>query len=217
MTQMMNGGARRDRRGRCGSAPFELDDARSSRAMDNVYRFEQATGKVVWQAAYAGGAYEFRLTPQRPGAVFVGAEERETITGADNTPREHVQTSYQGFKIEDGTPLWSRSVRFGKPMNRLIIPLERGLIVSEGDSDKGRIQLLAYDSGEGLWGSRGKGIEFAGRALDYAFAGTDLVLTSGYDSIWTNKDTEYLLHVLDPSLGAMRFPKPFTVKGRMLS
>ena len=36
-------------------------------------------------------------------------------------------------------------------MNRSIIPLERGLIVSDGDSDKGKLLLLDYDSGESVW------------------------------------------------------------------
>ena len=52
--------------------------------------------------------------------------------------------------------------------------------------------------------------------LDHSFAGTDLVLTSGYDSIWTNKDTAYLLYVLDTTTGSFKFEKPFEVKGRML-
>ena len=101
-------------------------------------------------------------------------------------------------------------------MNRSIIPLERGLVVSDGDSDKGKLLLLDYDTGESLWGNKGRGIEIAGQVLDHSFAGTDLVLTSGYDSIWTNKDTEYLLYVLDTTAGSFKFEKPFEVKGRML-
>jgi hypothetical protein len=102
-------------------------------------------------------------------------------------------------------------------MNPLIIPLEHGLIVSEGDNNKGRLQLLDYDTGAGLWGAKAKGIDVSGLVIDYAFAGTDLVLTTGYDSIWSNKDTEYLLYVLDTARGAFRFAKPFAVKGRMLA
>jgi len=218
MTKMMNAALVATGETPVRSAPFELDDGTFLLgAMNNLFRFDQATGNVLWKAEYAGDSYEFRLAAQRPGIVFVGSENHDTMSGADGTAREYVQTFYQGFDVDDGTPLWKRPTRFDKPMNRLIIPVEQGLIVSEGDSDKGRIQLLAYDTGEGQWGNRGRGIEFAGRALDYAFAGSDLVLTSGYDSIWTNKDTEYLLHVLDPNAGVMRFPKPFTVKGRMVS
>ena len=105
---------------------------------------------------------------------------------------------------------------FNHPMNRLIVPLERGLVVSEGDSNKGRLQLLDYTTGQGLWGSKGRGVEISGLVLDYAFAGSNLVVTTGYDSIWSTKATAYLLYVLDPAAGAFRFAKPFKVKGRML-
>jgi hypothetical protein len=101
-------------------------------------------------------------------------------------------------------------------MNRSIIVLDGGLVVSDGDRDKGKLQLIDYDTGESLWGNKGRGLEIAGQVVDYSFAGTDLVLTTGYDSIWTNKDTAYLLYVLDPAAGSFKFVKPFEVKGRML-
>jgi outer membrane protein assembly factor BamB len=199
------------------SAPLELGDGSFLLgAMGNVYRFEQATGKVLWKTPYAGGTFEFRLADARPDIVYVGAEEKQTMQGADQTAHEYVSTLYQGFHLADGKAAWKRPVKFNHPLNRLIIPTDRGLIVSDGDKGKGRLQLLAYDTGEGLWGSKGKGVDISGLVLDYSVAGSDLVLTTGYDSIWTNKDTEYLLYVLDPASGAFRFEKAFKVKGRML-
>jgi outer membrane protein assembly factor BamB len=200
------------------SEPFELDDGSFLLgAMGNVYRFDHASGKVLWKTAYAGGRFEFRRTEQRPGVVYVGAEEIQTVMGADQSQRDYATTSYQGFRLDDGSAVWKKPVRFNQPMNRLIIALDRGLIVSEGDKNKGRLQLLDYDTGTGLWGAKGKGLEVSGLVLDYAFAGTDLVLTTGYDSVWSNKDTEYLLYVLDTPAGAFRFAKPFAVRGRMLA
>jgi outer membrane protein assembly factor BamB len=200
------------------SEPFELEDGSFLLgAMGNVYRFEQSTGKVLWKTQYAGGRFEFRHTEQRPGVIYVGAEETQSVMGADQSQREYVTTQYQAFRLDDGGAVWKKPVKFNQPMNRLIIPLDRGLIVSEGDKNKGRLQLLDHETGAGLWGAKGKGIEVSGLVLDYAFAGADLVLTTGYDSVWTNKDTEYLLYVLDTTSGAFRFAKPFAVKGRMLS
>ncbi|HZL95063.1 MAG TPA: PQQ-binding-like beta-propeller repeat protein, partial [Vicinamibacterales bacterium] len=199
------------------SAPLELGDGTFILgAMGHVMRFDQASGQVLWKTRFAGGVFEFRQASERPDVVYVGAEETQRVVGADQTTRESKQTLYQGFRLSDGSPTWNKPVRFNKPMNRSIIPLDRGLIVSDGDRDKGKVHLLAYDTGESLWGNKGKGIEISGQVLDYSFAGTDLVLTSGYDSIWTNKDTEYLLYVLDTAAGRFRFERPFTVKGRML-
>jgi outer membrane protein assembly factor BamB len=199
------------------SEPLELGDGTFLLgAMGHVMRLDAATGDVRWKTPFAGGVFEFRQTDARPGIVYVGAEEVEQVMGADQTTQQRIQTHYQGFRVDDGSEAWKRPVRFGKPMNRSIIALERGLLVSDGDSDKGKLQLLDYDSGESLWGNKGRGIEVAGQVVDHSFAGTDLVLTTGYDSIWTNKDTAYLLYVLDTVSGRFRFPKPFEVKGRML-
>ena len=200
------------------SSPLELGDGTFLLgAMGHVMRLEAATGKVLWKTQFAGGTFEFRQTAARPDVVYVGAEEVQQTSSGEQATQQRIETNYQGFRLSDGGTLWRRAVRFQRPMNRSIIPLERGLVVSDGDSDKGKVQLLDYDTGEPLWGNKGRGIEIAGQVLDYSFAGTDLVLTSGYDSVWRpNSDTEYLLYVLDTTTGAFRFEKPFKVKGRML-
>jgi outer membrane protein assembly factor BamB len=199
------------------SEPLELGDGTFLLgAMGHVMRLDAATGDVRWKTPFAGGIFEFRETDARPGVVYIGAEEIEQTVGADQTTQQRIQTHYQGFRIEDGTAIWKRAVNFSKPMNRTIIALDRGLLVSDGDNDKGKLQLLDYDTGQSLWGNKGRGIEVAGQVVEYSFAGTDLVLTTGYDSIWTNKDTAYLLYVLDTTSGGFKFAKPFEVKGRML-
>ena len=77
--------------------------------------------------------------------------------------------------------------------------------------------MLDYDSGESLWGNKGKGIEIKGQVVDYAFTDAGIVLTTGFDSNWTDKGTEYLLYVVDGAAGALRFEEPLEVKGRMLT
>ena len=200
------------------SQPLELGDGTFLLgAMGHVMRLDAATGDVRWKTPFAGGVFEFRETDARPGIVYVGAQETEQVMGADQTTQQpRIQTHYQGFRIDDGMAVWKRAVSFSKPMNRSIIALDRDLLVSDGDSDKGKLQLIDYDTGASLWGNKGRGIEVAGQVVEYSFAGTDLVLTTGYDSIWTNKDTAYLLYVLDTTSGSFRFAKPFEVKGRML-
>jgi outer membrane protein assembly factor BamB len=191
------------------STPFELDDGTFVLgAMGNLYRFDHDSGDVLWQTPFAGGRFEITQTGQRPGFVFVGSEEVD---------ENYATTQYQALRIEDGTPIWRRPVRFGKPMNSLIVATEAGLIVSEGDSGKGRVRLLEYDSGESLWGRKGRGIEIKGQVLDYAFTDAGLLLTTGYDSIWTNRDTEYFIYAVDVQAGTLRFEDPLEVRGRMLA
>ena len=191
------------------SAPFELDDGTFILgAMGNLYRFDHDSGDLLWKTQFAGGRFELTHTAQRPDVIYAGAEEID---------ENYTTTQYQGFRIADGTPVWRRPERFSKPMNSLIVPIDGGLIISEGDSDKGRLRLLDYDSGDSLWGRRGRGIEIKGQVLDYVFTDAGLLLTTGYDSIWTNRDTEYLLYVVDSATGTLRFEDPLEVRGRMLS
>jgi outer membrane protein assembly factor BamB len=191
------------------SAPFELDDGTFILgAMGNLYRFDHDSGDVLWKTQFAGGRFELTHTAQRPGVIYAGAEE---------TDENYTTTQYQGFRIADGEPVWRRPERFSKPMNSLIVPIADGLIVSEGDSDKGRLRLLDYDSGDSLWGRRGRGLEIKGQVLDYVFTDAGLLLTTGYDSIWTNRDTEYLVYVVDYGSGTLRFEDPLEVRGRMLT
>ncbi len=139
------------------SAPYELDDGTFILgAMGNLYRFDHDSGDVLWKTQFAGGRFELTHTAQRPDVIYAGAEE---------TDENYTTTQYQGFRIADGTPVWRRPERFNKPMNSLIVPIDSGLIVSEGDSDKGRLRLLDYDSGDSLWGRRGRGLEIKGQVL----------------------------------------------------
>lgn len=200
------------------SAPFELGDGTFVLgAMGNLYRFERDTGNVIWKTAYTGGRFEFVQAPQRPDVLFVGAEEVQRTVGASQTGSESTTTGYQAFQLSDGKPLWKRPMQFRNPMNREIVALDAGLLVHDGSRSKGRLYLLDYATGQSLWGSKGRGIEVSGLVLDHAATDAGLVLTTGYDSVWTGKDTEYLVYVLDTKTGAFRFPEPLKVKGRLLT
>jgi outer membrane protein assembly factor BamB len=200
------------------SAPLELDDGTFVLgAMGNLYRFEKATGTVLWKTPYSGGTFAFLQTAARPNALYVAAEESQrTLGGSDASARESVSTRYQAFNLSDGKPLWKRPMQFRNPMNREIVALEQGLMVNDGNGSKGRLYLLDYDTGQSLWGAKGRGLEIDGLVVDHTATEAGLLLTAGHDSVWTNNDTEYLVYVLDPRAGAFRFPEPLRVKGRLL-
>lgn len=191
------------------SSPYELQDGTFVMGgMGNIYRFDTASGKVLWQTKYTGGRFEIHQVPQRPELIFVGAEDRQET---------YSRTQYQAFRLNDGKPTWKKPIRFNKPMNSIVIPLDAGLIVSEGDQDSGKIRLIDYDSGKSLWGKKGKGIKIKGQILDHRFTDAGLILTTGFDSAWTDRGTEFLLYVLDAQAGTLRFEKPLKVKGYMQS
>lgn len=199
------------------SAPLELDDGTFLLgAMGNLYRFDHASGEVIWQTTFTGGLYELVLSDRHPDIVLVGAAEMDTTISSDGTEHPSASTSYQAFRLSDGKKVFKRPVRFNQLMSELIRPVDSGFVVSEADSGKGRLHLLDSATGERPWGKRGRGIGINGRVVDYTSVGNDLIVTAGYDSIWTNKDTEYQLYVLDPVGGTLRFEDPVTIRGRLL-
>ena len=188
--------------------PVELADGSFLlAAMGAVHRIDAATGKVLWKAD-AGNAQVLHLTDKRPAVVYVGSEE-----GDDSTP---YYSGYQALSLDTGKPVWKKPQRIRGALNPLIVSADQGLVVSERTEGSGKIRLLDYDSGKSLWGKKGKGIKVKGGIVDYDFSNAGLVVTTGYDSAWNDKGTEYLLYVLDVNAGALRFEDPLKVKGRML-
>src|ERR1044072_7324172 len=152
------------------SAPFELGDGTFVLgAMGNLYRFERDPGKVVWKTTYTGGNFAFVQAPQRPDVLYVGAEEvQRTIGGGGQSSIESWTTGFQAFQLSDGKPLWKRPMQFRNTRTREIVALDGGLLVNDGSRSKGRLYMLDYDTGQSLWGSKGRGVEVSGLVLDHA-------------------------------------------------
>lgn len=199
------------------SQPLELDDGSIVLgAMGKLYRIDAATGNVLWQAPFASGQFTLLHSELHPDVLLAGAVETETVVGIDQAERQHETTQYQTFRLTDGAPVWDRPVRFNERMNDLVLVLESGFVVSEAGTDKNRLHLLARADGARSWGRRGNGLELQGRVLEYRPVGGNFIVTTGYDSIWSNRDTEYQLHVLDPVAGVLRFEEPVKAHGRLL-
>jgi outer membrane protein assembly factor BamB len=199
------------------SDPLELDDGSFViGAMGKLYRFDAVTGNVLWQTPFASGLYRLVHSELHPDVMLASAEEKQTMMGADQAEREYISTQYQTFKLSDGSPVWNRPARFNEPMNELVLALPAGFVVTEAAMDKNKLHLLAHADGAQTWGRRGNGLEINGRALEYRPVGGNFIVTTGYDSVWTNKDTEYQLYVLDPAAGAFRFEEPVKARGRLL-
>jgi len=119
-------------------------------------------------------------------------------------------------RMADGAALWPRPIRLKGSLNDVIFT-DQGLILSPGTTGNGKILLCDYRSGESLWGKKGKGIEIRGGIINHDWTRAGLVLTTGYDSAWTNKGTQYHLTLLDVENGALRFEEPLRLRGRIVS
>ena len=79
------------------------------------------------------------------------------------------------------------------------------------------INLVDYETGETLWGKKGKGIKAQGSVVSYIPTEKGIVITTGFDNAFTNKGEEYYLNVLDVATGTLRYEKSVKLKGDIVS
>jgi outer membrane protein assembly factor BamB len=147
----------------------------------------------------------FVTTPLAPGLCFLGmqTEHRKEVT--DSQGKKTVQVSYKtfvnAFRLDDGSYAWSAPLSMPQKLGT-IVPLQQGLLVGAGDTK--RVDLLDYNSGEGLWGKNGKGITVKGILAGALALDQGILLTSGSeDGVVTLVD----------ALGVEKWKKPVKLDG----
>ena len=187
-----------------------------------ILAIRTTNGEIAWRVpnVHNTRATRFHADDQRaPGLLYVGSEtafSSMTTTGAGQQQGETIYTEYSARKMADGSAAWAKPVRVKGGLNDVIFA-DRGLIVSPRTTGKGKILLCDYRSGEPLWGKKGKGIDITGGIINHDWTRAGLVLTTGYDSAWTSKGTEYYLTLIDPDGGLPRFEEPLRLRGRIVS
>jgi outer membrane protein assembly factor BamB len=195
---------------------------------NETFAVRTKTGDIVWRAPnpHDTKAARFDVSDKAPGLVFVGSETAMSTTSSFGSGT-HVSTGSTGSeeilytetmarRIADGTAVWPKGVRVKGGLNDVIFT-DQGIILSPRTTGKGKILLCDYKTGESTWGRKGKGIEIQGGIINHDWTPAGLVLTTGYDSAWTNKGTEYFLTLIDPKTGDLRFEEPLRLRGRITS
>jgi len=200
--------------------PVELDaDTFVIASNTEIFAVKTQSGEIAWRApnAHSTRATRFHVTDRAPGIVFVGSETTFSSMGTSmgsGQQQESVFSEYLARRVSDGAAAWEKPVKVHGGLNDVIFA-EKGLILSPRTTGKGKILLCDYRTGESLWGRKGKGIDIQGGILNHDWTNAGLVLTTGYDSAWTNKGTEYFLTLVDPASGALRFEEPLRLRGRI--
>ena len=181
-----------------------------------ISKLSTATGKFLWRVPNRegqGDALAF-VSAARPGLILVGTEV--VGQGTSTNGAAPVQTFFSTYRLDDGSPVWPKAIKVKGPLNPPVL-LDDGALLSSGGGVDGGIKYVEYDTGKSTWGKSGKGIDSDGGIVDHLATDLGLVVTTGRDSVWTSRGTVYSLNLLDVGAGAFRFPKPFKVKGRILS
>ena len=183
----------------------------------DIYAVDTRAGTIRWKVANANGtrATRFFTTTRAPGVVYVGSETAATMSSSTGNT-EVIYSVYEARRLADGAAVWPEPVRIKGGLNDVIVT-DRGLILSGRTTGKGKILLCDFKTGEGLWGRKGKGIEIEGGIVNHDWTDAGLVLTTGYDSAWTNKGEVFNLSLLDVKNGVLRFEDPLRLRGKIVS
>jgi outer membrane protein assembly factor BamB len=207
------------------SEPVELPDQSVIITHPNyAIRLNSADGKVFWknniQPSKKGAIY---FSPHKKEVVYVGTEvESETGSGFTSSsgnksePQKFYSNLYYAYDLQSGKSLWKEPAKENDLLNQVIVH-EKGLIICPRSSQKPTINLVNYESGQTLWGNKGKGIKAQGSVISYIPTEKGILITTAFDNAWSNKSEEYYLNILDPISGTLKFEKSVKLKGDLVS
>jgi len=207
------------------SEPIELDQKTILLTHPNyVIKISTADGAVIWKNKIQPSKHaQIYLTPFKPGLVFVGTDiESNTGSGFTTTsgsnqgnPQKFYYNLYYAFDAVTGAPAWKEPAKENDLLNQ-VIPHEKGLIICPRSSQKPTINLVNYETGETVWGKKGKGIKAEGSVVNYITTEKGILITTAYDNAWNSKGEEYYLNILDPNTGTLKYEKSAKLKGTLL-
>lgn len=208
------------------SEPYELDANSLLLTHPNyVMRINSANGQVVWKNKIEPSKRALlSFSPHKKSIVYVGTDiESEsgsgfttsTSSGTQTAPQKFYYNLYYAYDLNTGAPVWKKPAKENDLLNQ-IIPHEKGLIICPRSSQKPTINLINYETGETVWGKKGKGIKAEGSVVSYISTPQGLLITTGFDNAWNTKAEEYYLNILDPNTGTLKYPKSVKLKGDLV-
>ena len=209
------------------SEPLELDAENIIITHPNyVIKLNANSGKVVWKNSIQPSKNaQIVFSPFKKDVLFVGTDI-ESSTGSgfttssgnanSNEPKKFYYNLYYAFDINSGASIWKQPAKENDLLNQ-IIPHEKGLIICPRSTQKPTINLIKYETGETVWGSKGKGVKAQGSVVSYLKTEKGYLITTAFDNAWNNKAEEYFLNILDPTTGTLRYEKPVKLKGDLVS
>ena len=206
------------------SEPYELDQNSLLLTHPNyVIRINSSNGQVTWKNKIEPAKHaQIHFSPYRKGIVYVGTDIESstgsgftTSNGSESGPQKFFYNLYYAYDVTTGTPVWKQPARENDLLN-LVIAHEKGLIICPRSSQKPTINLVSYETGETMWGKKGKGIKAEGSVVSYISMEKGILITTAFDNAFNNKAEEYFLNILDPQAGALRYAKSVKLKGDLV-
>lgn len=203
------------------------------------YKLNPKTGKIIWKNDVSEanaqmakmGAFgnmmkqmasnaaqnvdlnvRFYKDPKHP--VFYVASEQEgqaqttgfTTTSNGETPHH---TTYTAFDLKDGHRIWKKPLDVSGKMGPLYFD-EKGLVILPNDGMNTKINQYDYQSQEGKWGKKGRGLKVKGGIYSYTKVDGGLLLVS------QNTSGKNFITYLNLATGTLSFDKPVKVDGEVV-
>ena len=202
----------------------------------NNYKLDASNGNVIWKEANSPetaqldkmGAFgtlmksaaenltkdmEIDLRYYRPegtNVFYLGSqqESQSSMTSSSGEPSVNYSNVYNAYNIDDGSLVWKEALEVKGRLGHVAF-MDNGILVLPDDGNRTKINLFDYNSQEGLWGKKGRGVAIKGGIYDYLDAGDGILLVSQTSS-------KNYLNYLDPKTGTITFDKPVKVDGKVI-
>ncbi|MBT8185317.1 MAG: PQQ-binding-like beta-propeller repeat protein [Eudoraea sp.] len=148
--------------------------------------------------------------PEGSDVFYLGSQqERQSgmTTSSGNTTVNYTN-HYNAYSIHDGSLVWEEELQLNGALGQVSF-LDQGILVLPDNGNRTKINLFDYQTRQGLWGKKGRGIAIKGGVYDYLDSGNGILLVSRT----ANND---FLNFLDPRAGAITFDKPVKVDGTVV-
>jgi outer membrane protein assembly factor BamB len=184
-----------------------------------VIRLQANDGKQLWRSPIDEAVSASIIqSPYAPTSLFVATsvEMATSMMTSDNAnTNPSLTTTHHSFDIKSGQLIW-KTKPVTEPLN-LILQLKAGLAVFYSNTPKATINLLDYKTGNGLWGSKGKGFKTQGSVIDYIQTKEGIVLSLAGVNALNNLKEEHFINILNENTGVLKFEKSIKVKGSLLT
>lgn len=151
---------------------------------------------------------EFYQHPSQP-IFYIASEQEDNSSMSTTSSIAKFKTSYTAYSLKDGSRVWKNPLEVSGHIGPVYFH-EKGLVILPNDDMNTKINLYDYNSQEGMWGKKGRGLKIKGGVYSYAKAGDGLVVVS------QNANGKNFLSYLDMSQGILTFDKPVKVDGTVV-
>lgn len=189
-----------------GDQVWKVANSAESEKMNNMGAFGSMM-KNIGESMAEDMDFEIRFYKDPYRDVFYVASENENTSGMGDAATVSYSNSYQAFNTNDGKRLWSKPLELSGKLGQIAFE-KSGLIILPNDETRTKINMFDYDSQEGFWGKKGRGLKIKGGIYDYIETNNGYVLVS-------ERNGKNYLTFLDIQLGTLPFEDLIKIDGQL--